>query len=72
MHQQLPITKSEEALDEVSYQGKTIKVGDTVLVHHAGQQQEVEVSSILKKNGHYWVGYQADSRFCPWPLVQLP
>lgn len=70
MSQALPVS-GEEYFDEVSHQGKTIKVGDWVIVPDAGQKIEVEVSGILKKQGHYWVGYQQNQRFCPWPLVRL-
>lgn len=70
MSDHLPLA-NEEYFDEVSYQGKTIKIGDKVIVIQAGQQREVEVSSILKKQNHYWVGYEDNSQFCPWPLVKL-
>ena len=57
--------------DEVSHQGKRIKVGDKVMVNHAGERRVVGVSTIFRKQGHYWVGYDNDQHRCPWPLVQL-
>ncbi|MFQ5614253.1 MAG: hypothetical protein ACE5H9_19190 [Anaerolineae bacterium] len=69
MSEPLPLA-GEEYLEQVEYQGKTIRVGDAVIVPEAGQQRRVEVSSILKKQGHYWVGYDDNRRFCPWPLVR--
>ncbi len=65
----LPIV-DEENFDEVTYQGKVIKVTDTVIVPQAGEKRKVMVSSISKKAGHYWVGYDDNTRACPWPLVQ--
>ncbi len=65
-----PSTEPEQ-FDQVNHQGKTIQVGDRVLISRAGQQQEVTVSSIIKKQGHFWVGYDADTHFCPWPIVQM-
>ena len=61
----------EEYFDEVSHQGKTIKVGDKVIVWQAGEEKIVEVTSIVKKQGHYWVGYEANQQFYPWPLIRL-
>ena len=61
----------QENFDEVNHQGKHIKVGDKVVVQQAGEETVVEVSSISKKQGHYWVGYDDDNHFCPWPLVRL-
>jgi hypothetical protein len=71
MNHSLPLSEPEAFFPEVSHQGKTIKVGDTVLVHHAGQRQTVIVSGILKKQNHYWVAYNENKHFCPWPLVSL-
>ena len=70
MNEQIPLA-NEEFFDEVSYQGKTIKVGDSVMVQRAGQSLEVEVSSIKKMQNHFWVGYDTNKHFCPWPLVRL-
>jgi len=61
----------QENFDEVSHQGKRLKVGDRVIVPQAGEERVVEVSSLSKKQGHYWVGYDDDTHFCPWPLVRL-
>jgi hypothetical protein len=61
----------EEYFDKVTYQGKTIKVGDRVIVRQAGEEKVVEVTSIIKKQGHFWVGYEANQQFFPWPLVRL-
>jgi len=66
----LPMAKEEEMFEQVDHQGKTIKIGDSVLVLQAGQQQEVVVSSLVKKQNHYWVGYNNDKQYCPWPLVR--
>jgi hypothetical protein len=70
MSELLPLSE-DGFFDEVTHQGKTIKVGDEVVVNHAGRQQVVTVSSISRKQDHYWVGYLDDQHFCPWPLVQL-
>lgn len=67
----LPLSEAEQSLSEATHQGKTIKVGDTVVVHHAGERQVVTVSGILKKSNHFWVGYHDNQHFCPWPLVNL-
>ena len=58
-------------LHEVNHQGKIIRVGDIVIVQQAGETKMVEVSSIVKKQDHYWVGYDDNAQFCPWPLVRL-
>ena len=71
MSHPLPLAQLEQYFSEVSHQGKTIKVGDTVVVHHAGQRQPVTVSGILLKSNHYWIGYHNNQFFCPWPLVNL-
>ena len=60
----------DEFFDKVSRQGKTIAVGDKVVVNHAGQRREAVVTSISRKQGHYWVGYDENQHVCPWPLVQ--
>jgi len=60
----------EEHFDEVSHQGKTIKVGDKVIVRQAGEEKVVEVTSIAKKQGHFWVGYNTNQHFYPWPLIR--
>ncbi len=60
-----------EFFENVKYQGKRIKVGDSVIVRQAGQTRQVEVSGIFKSQGHYWVGYEENQQFCPWPLVQV-
>ena len=65
----LPIIDDEQ-FDEVNHQGKRLKVGDTVMVPQAGQQLVVTISSLVKRQGHYWVGYQDNQHFCPWPLTQ--
>ncbi len=70
MSQPLPMAQ-KEYFEEVTHQGKTIKVGDKVLVNHAGQKQMVEVSSIFKKQQHYWVAYNHNQHVCPWPLAQV-
>jgi hypothetical protein len=67
---ELPLAQ-EEFFDQVTYQGKTIKVGDKVIVRQAGEEKTVEVTSLVKKQGHYWVGYEANQHFYPWPLVRL-
>jgi len=61
-----------EYFKEVNHQGKTLRVGDEVIVNQAGQVRTVVVSSITRKQGHFWVGYDEDARVCPWPLVRLP
>ncbi|MCL4299452.1 MAG: hypothetical protein KJ077_27195 [Anaerolineae bacterium] len=66
----LPLSQ-EEYFDKVSHQGKTIKVGDKVVVREAGEEKTVEVTSIIKKQGHFWVGYEANQHSYPWPLVRL-
>lgn len=70
MNINLPMME-EEHFDEVKHQGKIISVGDSVIVPQAGQQRLVTVSSISKKQGHYWVGYDDNAHFCPWPLARL-
>ena len=65
----LPLLQ-DEYFETVSHQGKTLAVGDKVIVNHAGQLKEVTVSSIYKKQGHYWIGYDDNRHNCPWPLVQ--
>lgn len=70
MNDQIPLV-NEQFFDEISYQGKTIKVGDRVIVQQAGQSIKVEVCSIIKKHNHYWVGYDDNKYKCPWPLVGL-
>ncbi|MDX1524099.1 MAG: hypothetical protein R3264_20890 [Anaerolineae bacterium] len=67
----LPII-DDESFDEVNYQGKAIQVGQAVVIQEAGRQKTVTVTSLVKRQGHYWVGYDQDQRFCPWPLVRLP
>jgi hypothetical protein len=69
MSVQLP-TMEEEHFDEVTHQGKTLKVGDKIIVREVGEERIVEVTSIVKKQGHFWVGYEANQHFYPWPLVQ--
>ena len=71
MHQPLPMADAIEFFDQVTHQGKTVKVGDRVMVSQAGQSIEVEVSVITKKQNHYWVGYDDNRQFCPWPLVKV-
>ena len=71
MHQPLPMADATEFFDQVTHQGKTVKVGDQVMVSQAGQSIEVEVSTISKKQNHYWVGYDENRQFCPWPLVRV-
>ncbi|MCB0213173.1 MAG: hypothetical protein KDJ52_27775 [Anaerolineae bacterium] len=71
MHNQLPMANNAEYFQEVTHQGKTIKVGDTVLVSQTGQQKKVVVSRIVKKQNHYWVSYDGDKGICPWPLVRV-
>jgi hypothetical protein len=29
------------------------------------------VSSLIKRDNHYWVGYAENQHMCPWPLVQI-
>lgn len=67
---ELPLAQ-EEYFDEVTHQGKTIKVGDKVIVREAGEEKTMEVTSIVRKQGHYWVGYEVNRQFYPWPLVRL-
>jgi hypothetical protein len=67
----LPLANDEEFFQEVTHQGKTIKVGDQVIVVVAGETRLVEVTSLVKRQGHYWVGYDADQHYYPWPLVRL-
>ncbi len=69
MSHALPMAE-EEYFDEVEYQSQTIKVGDTVIVHHTGEEKMVEVTSLSKKQGHYWVGFDHNNHVCPWPLVR--
>lgn len=71
MDQPIPLNE-KEFFEEVTHQGKTIKVGDQVIIRQAGQIRLVEVSSLSKSQGHYWVGYNNNQQVCPWPLVQLP
>ena len=71
MTHSLPIIEPEESFAKVTHQGKTLNVGDTVFVQHSGTKKEVQISSILKRSGHYWVGYENNQHYCPWPLVQL-
>jgi len=71
MTHSLPVIEPEESFAEVTYKGKTLKVGNPVFVQHSGTRKEVEISSILKRSGHYWVGYESNKHYCPWPLVQL-
>lgn len=71
MTHSLPVIEPEESFAEVTHQGKTLKVGDLVFVQQTGAKIEVEISSILKRSGHYWVGYNNNQSYCPWPLVQL-
>ena len=71
MTHSLPVINPEESFSEVTHQSKTLKVGDTVLVQQAGVNQQVIISGILKRSGHYWVGYENNKHYCPWPLVQL-
>ena len=70
MSYNLPMAE-EEYFDEVEHQGKVIKKGDTVMVSQAGKDIAVKVSSIIRKQGHYWVGYNNNAHYCPWPLVRL-
>ncbi len=70
MSYSLPMAE-EEYFDKVEHQGKVIKTGDTVIVSQAGKEKAVEVSSIIRKQGHYWVGYNNNAPYCPWPLVRL-
>lgn len=63
--------EGREFFDDVTHQGKRIKVGDEVLVPQAGQTRRVTVSGISKSQGHYWVGYEENRKFCPWPLARL-
>ena len=65
----LPLADPEN-FDEVNHQGKRIKVGDRVVVHQAGEERVVEVSSISKKWGHYWVGYDDDN--LDWQMGDRP
>lgn len=71
MSHRLPMADDVEYFETVTHQGKTIKVGETVFVSKAGRQVQVEVSSIVKKQNHYWVGYDENSGLCPWPLVKV-
>ena len=71
MEHPLPLADNVEYFEEVTYQGKTIKVGDTVIVSQTGQQKAVVVNRITKKQNHYWVGYDGDKGICPWPLVRV-
>ena len=66
----LQSTDGPQQFEEVSHQGKTIRLGDTVLVNHKGQSKEVVVSSLTERQGHYWVGYDEDTHSCPWPLAR--
>lgn len=61
---------NDEHFDEVTHQGKQLKVGQPVLVPQAGQTQRVIVTSLVKRQGHYWVGYHDNQKFCPWPLAR--
>ncbi len=67
----LPLTEPEQTFTELHLQGKHLKIGDAVVVHHAGERKTVTVSSLIKRNNHYWVGYADDRHMCPWPLVQV-
>lgn len=66
----LPLSEPDQSFTELHHQGKRIKVGDTVVVHHAGERKTVTVTSLIKRNNHFWVGYADDRHLCPWPLVQ--
>ena len=66
----LPMASDEEFFETVTHQGKTIKVGDQVVIQAAGDSRTVEVTSLVKRQGHYWVGYEG-KQFYPWPLVRL-
>jgi hypothetical protein len=65
----IPLSAPEQTLTDVTHQGKTIRVGDKVIVHHSGDRRTVTVDSIVKRDNHYWVGYNNGQHFCPWPLV---
>jgi hypothetical protein len=61
----------EDSFDDVTEQGKPIKAGDKIIIREAGQEKIVEVTGLIKKQGHYWVGYEANQHFYPWPLARL-
>ena len=67
---ELPLVEDGH-FDKVEYQGKIINVGDSVIIQQAGQEKVVVVSGIKRQQGHYWVGYDENNHFCPWPLVRL-
>ncbi len=66
----LPMASDEEFFQEVSHQGKTIRVGDRAIIQAGGETRTVEVTSLVKRQGHYWIGY-GEGQFYPWPLVRL-
>ena len=61
---------TEQFLETATHQNQTITVGDKVMVHHSGERRTVKVSSIVKRESHFWVGYGRNRYYCPWPLVQ--
>ena len=66
----IPLGAQEQSFETVTYQNKTITVGDRVTVHHSGDRRTVAVTGIVKRENHLWVGYDNNRHFCPWPLVQ--
>ena len=69
MNDLLPMAE-EASFNEISHQGKTIRVGDEIIIREAGETRTATVSSIVQRQGHYWVGYDDNAKFYPWPLVQ--
>ena len=67
----IPLEAPEQFFETATHQNKTIMVGDQVIVHHNGDRRTVTVSSILKRKNHFWVGYDKNQHYCPWPLVQI-
>jgi hypothetical protein len=67
----IPLGATEQFFETATHQNKTITVGDKVTVHHSGERRTVTVSSIVKRDNHFWVGFDRDRYYCPWPLVQM-
>lgn len=66
----IPLEAPELTFETATHQNKTITVGDQVTVHHSGDRRIVMVSSIVKRENHFWVGYDKNRHYCPWTLVQ--
>jgi hypothetical protein len=67
----IPLSEPEQTFAAITHQGKAVKVGDQVVVHHAGTRITVTVDSIIKRDNHFWVGYDNNQHFCPWPMVSV-